>query len=300
MRPSKLRLDCDHWLTSKSSMNSNSPFALPPNSDWGLQPETSCCQVPQVHLRKRCCLRRWVQRGACHFLLMLTEDLKYLEILEALSQEQMVLCLLMLWAQDMKDGKGRLICDGIGTLAEADSTLADCLTNKRFHLDARYDDNHVCIIWRKAVQIWSNLTAKIWPANASIKSGYVFPLFSGQTSLTAFFSSLTTNALDTGQNSQWIHSPSSWLVRSALTAMLMTFVAVLCRPPPTKATGKMICRTYKFWAFTWRNLLPKVPITTYRYHLLLCWVWQFGRGIVFLAGSQPIPLCCDDLWWYFG
>ena len=165
MRLSKLRLDCDHWLTSKSSMNSNSPFALPPNSDWGLQPETSCCQVPQVHLRKRCCLRRWVQRGACHFLLMLTEDLKYLEILEALSQEQMVLCLLMLWAQDMKDGKGRLICDGIGTLAEADSTLADCLTNKRFHLDAR-------------IQIWSNLTAKIWPANASIKSGRIFfPLF---------------------------------------------------------------------------------------------------------------------------
>ena len=77
---------------------------------------------------------------------MLTEDLKYLEILEALSQEQMVLCLLMLWAQDMKDGKGRLICDGIGTLAEADSTLADCLTNKRFHLDARCDDNHVFII----------------------------------------------------------------------------------------------------------------------------------------------------------
>ena len=82
----------------------------------------------------------------------------------------------VLWAQDMKDGKGRLICDGIGTLAEADSTLVDGLTNKRSRFKSM-PGVMITMTKTSTVQIWLNFMPKISPANASIKSRYFFHFF---------------------------------------------------------------------------------------------------------------------------
>ena len=75
----------------------------------------------KVHIRKWRSVRRRVQRGT--FQSWIESDMMSLPL--SPSFRHPLPCLPFQWTQDMKDGKGRLICDG-STLAEA--TCATCAT----------------------------------------------------------------------------------------------------------------------------------------------------------------------------